>query len=91
MRGLVLIMGLLAASPASAHCYSVWRYPWAQHCGREKSVIQLPTKTWFVEITRLPPDIALPPIDAEAADFAYGRPSEDDGARLRLRGAIGPK
>jgi hypothetical protein len=23
----------LWVSPASAHCYSVWRYPYPQHCG----------------------------------------------------------
>lgn len=33
MRLALALALLLAAEPASAHCYSVWKYPRPQHCG----------------------------------------------------------
>lgn len=33
MRLPLIILTLLIASPASAHCYTVWRYKTPQHCG----------------------------------------------------------
>ena len=33
MLRIALALALLASSEASAHCYSVWRYPWPQRCG----------------------------------------------------------
>ena len=33
---------LIAAEPASAHCYSVWKFPWRQRCG---AAVQVAART----------------------------------------------
>ena len=40
MRGIILILAVLAASPAAAKChlFSVWHYPWPQRCFGQKPV-----------------------------------------------------
>ena len=44
MRRIALALALLAATPVEAHCYSVWRYPWPQHCGVKRSPFASETK-----------------------------------------------
>jgi len=44
MRWTALALALLAATPVEAHCYSVWRYPWPQHCGVKRSPFASETK-----------------------------------------------
>jgi hypothetical protein len=33
MQKLALLLIIVIADPASAHCYRVWNYPTPQHCG----------------------------------------------------------
>ena len=51
-RAALALAFVLAASPASPHCYSVWHYPTPQHCG---GVYARAPRTWYVEITKPPP------------------------------------
>jgi len=50
---------LLLGAPADAHCYSVWHYPYPQHCHAGGGVYAraADAHVWYVEITRLPDDI----------------------------------
>lgn len=32
MKYWLVALQLLIVSPVSAHCYSIWRYPWKQNC-----------------------------------------------------------
>lgn len=52
---LALAVVLTMPDPASARCYSVWRYPWPQHCG-----VTYAARTPAREDPRLPP---MPPAD----------------------------
>jgi hypothetical protein len=64
---------LLLATPAQAHCFSIWHYPWAQQCGvfHVKQVAALPSpgrgqRTWPVPPERIEDEIPLPNLmDAE--------------------------
>ena len=65
---IALIGWLSGAGPASARCYSIWRYPEPQHCrARAASSAAVPIvqpdirssdEAWSVEIVRLPEDLA---------------------------------
>lgn len=50
---LALSLLLVATAPAFPHCFSVWRYPWAQRCGG--NAVKKPDRTWFVEVVKPPP------------------------------------
>jgi hypothetical protein len=54
MRAALALCVLSLATPASSHCFSVWRYPTPQHCGVG---VKQPDHSWFVEV--VPP--APPP------------------------------
>ena len=56
MRAVFAVALLLATEPASAHCYSVWKYPWRQPCG---ATVQLASRTPPREDPKLDPP--LPP------------------------------
>jgi hypothetical protein len=63
---LVLLLGV---SPANAHCYSTWKYPWPQHCGgvyartktayRGSAMVPVPSPR-PVSVTASDQDIILP-------------------------------
>jgi hypothetical protein len=64
---------LLGAQPASAHCYSIWHYKTAQHCGVTRAAYHAPApqaKPYYVEITTPPAPvpavktIPLPAVEA---------------------------
>ena len=70
---------------AHGHCYSVWRYPWAQRChvahaqfraavSREKAAIQLP------------PDRDIPLPFLSRGEVQGGEPDDITRARLQLMG-----
>ena len=53
-----LVLAALIPSAAHAHCHRVWHYPYPQPgCGvyARVSAPASDGKTWFVEITKLPP------------------------------------
>ena len=55
MIKLTIAAALLLATPAQAcHRFSIWKYPQPQRCAVAQ--VQLPDRSWFVEIT----DPALP-------------------------------
>jgi hypothetical protein len=65
----VAAAGLLSATPADAHCYSVWNYPWPQRCGAVRQA--------YAEIKAprparpfTPPPIAVPASDEAARAIA---------------------
>jgi hypothetical protein len=33
VRAFLLTLGVMVSSPAAAHCYAIWHYPYPQHCG----------------------------------------------------------
>jgi len=42
MIRIVILSQLLIVSDAAAHCYKIWKYPWAQRCHVTALVIRLP-------------------------------------------------
>jgi hypothetical protein len=70
------IAALLIAQPAHAHCYSVWSYPWPQHCG---GIHARTSKAYYVEITKIPPDsIPLPAVEPVEPTVEPVTPAEAD-------------
>ena len=52
---------LFLSTPASSHCYSVWRYPWPQQCGMTahgtaKLIPAAQQRNGIIETTKPPPD-----------------------------------
>jgi hypothetical protein len=71
MRPLVVAALLIGAQPAQAHCYSVWNYPTAQHCGSKLIAHRASeAKNWNVEIT------ATPPVEPFAPDSDQRTPEQ---------------
>jgi hypothetical protein len=84
-RGLLLALALLASTEASAHCYSVWRYPWPQRCGvAHMHKIVVKNSRYDFKIDR--DDFALPGL--AQADLDGGAADEPTRARLLLRAAL---
>lgn len=65
MKALAVTLALIA-TPASAHCYSRWYYPWKQHCGAEASRV-VAARTPAREDASLSPP--LPPPAPTRLDF----------------------
>lgn len=67
-----LVAMILIASPAEAHCYATWKYPWPQHCGvsppvraavaRVAAREEMPTPAPLPVGLREQPDIPAPPL-----------------------------
>ena len=96
MRRLTLVLALLVSTEASAHCYSVWRYPWPQRCGVARHLARWPV-LHSVAASSVPnqersknkadtPDIALPSL--ARADLDEPEADEPTRARLLLRAAL---
>ena len=96
MRWIALALALLASSEASAHCYSVWRYPWKQRCGAARQTARL-TILHSVAATSVPnqehsknkadtADIPLPSL--ARTDCDGGEADEPTRARILLRAAL---
>jgi hypothetical protein len=94
-RGLLLALALMASTGASAHCYSVWRYPWPQRCGVARQM----ARPSLVAFARLRPvahrpvslrpialDIPLPSL--ARTDCIGGEADEPTRARILLRAAL---
>jgi hypothetical protein len=105
VRGLLLALALMAASPVDAaarHCYSTWKYPWAQRCGVVVKSVRFsglvasarrqpnPNNQPFRQPHRpaSEPAIALPGL--ARADCDGGEADEASRARLLLRAALEP-
>jgi len=90
MRGIILILAVLAASPATAKChlFSVWHYPWAQRCDVTRSPLRFRSEAPFVSLGRGPsgPDIPLPRL--ARADLDGGEADEAARGRLLLRATL---
>jgi hypothetical protein len=56
-----MVAFILWASPANAHCYQHWHYPWPQHCGVSRAPVGIvrraeeQDRSWYVEFV-LPED-----------------------------------
>lgn len=89
-RGILLALTLLASTPVEAHCYSVWRYPWAQRCmsfGQKRENVRIVAETPEI----LPkfgkgPEIALPSL--ARTDLDGGAADEPTRAKALLRAAL---
>lgn len=56
MRAVIAVLTFLWTTSADSHCFRVWRYPHPQPgCGIYARTSSPDDKTWFVEITKLPP------------------------------------
>jgi len=98
MRGIILILAVLAASPAAAKChlFSVWHYPWAQRCDVTRSPLHFGSEAPFVSDTNRfvspgrrpsgPADIPLPGL--ARADLDGGEADEAARGRLLLRATL---
>ena len=49
----IALTASLLATPAAAHCFSIWHYRYPQRC----PVVEHDDHVWSVEIVRLPDDI----------------------------------
>ena len=92
MRWIALVLALLASTEASAHCYSVWHYPWKQRCGGSRQTVLAerghnPTKlSKVLSPAQDEPDIPLPSL--ARTDCDGGAADEPTRARLLLRAAL---
>lgn len=91
VRGLLLALALFASAPvpaaAGGHCYSIWRYPWAQRCGHQRFADAHhggENGTARGEAATAPRAISLPVL--MRSDYAGGEPDELTRARLQLMG-----
>jgi hypothetical protein len=88
------------STTSEAHCFSVWRYPWAQHCGRTAShpthwkearlIPLVPDLVRPEQIKNVTPSFALPDltvVDWGVVDY-YGMPVERIRAIAFLRALI---
>lgn len=57
MKYFLVALQLSIVSTANAHCYSIWNYPTPQRCGIAARGTDPNDHSWYVEITKLPPDI----------------------------------
>jgi hypothetical protein len=90
---------VLEATPASAHCYHVWRFPYPQHCatefhhfvGRGNMVGQsharpvVLSRAFYVEVVKPPPQpvAARAPTNEEVARMTEDQQREVGLERLR--------
>jgi|HubBroStandDraft_5_1064220.scaffolds.fasta_scaffold13126_7 hypothetical protein len=85
MRWIALAMAL-AATPAEAHCYSRWYYPWPQHCGVHSTHQKASEATRASSDAPKEPDIPLPSL--ASADLDGGEADEPTRALILLRAAL---
>jgi hypothetical protein len=79
MRAALVLAVLGLASPADAHCFSRWRYPWPQHCSVSHE-IRAPA--------RVVPVVARVPDTRLAAAAALPVPQLEDAARRQAIDAL---
>jgi hypothetical protein len=64
-------LAVMAVTPASAHCYSRWYYPYPQHCGARRAPAPIlhraaeQSHDWYVEIV-LPDAVVKGDVDERA-------------------------
>ena len=91
MRWIALAL-VLAATPAEAHCYSRWYYPWPQRCQSSPSRPAIDRhgakgRDAYAEAPpRIDPDIPLPSL--AQADLDGGEADEPTRALILLRAAL---
>ena len=85
MRWAISIALVLVAQPAQA-CkkYSIWRYPYPQHCYGTAHA-SAPTPSGIVPLPRPEEEIPLPGLDFVPAS----EPDDDTRGRILLRAALG--
>lgn len=88
MRGAIVPIVLALATPAQAHCYSIWHYPWRQSCGATAlapPMIRSRARIAVVLPAPRPIEIPLPSL----TDIDWGQlPDDELRGRLMLRATL---